>query len=169
MPISADNFFGGLLVEIFVACMLYGITTLQTFLYYQKYRNDTAFLKLFVAAVWVLETIHTVFCVQVVYAYTVQQFGEFGYFKTINWGVGVTVLTEVVLSTLVQAFYVRRVWIMSDKSKILTAAIAFFTVCRAGFGIASTILSYRYPNWLEFRAHNSSLVRSARLPAPSPV
>ncbi len=63
---------GGLLVEIFVACMcvfhtrpherqltahaspcrLYGITTLQTLIYYQKYPRDRTFLKLLVGTVW---------------------------------------------------------------------------------------------------------------------
>ncbi|KAH9894070.1 hypothetical protein C8Q73DRAFT_501960 [Cubamyces lactineus] len=158
MENPAQSFFGGMLIEIFIACILYGITTLQTFIYFQKYQNDVPSLKLMVATIWILETAHTAFCMQVVYAYLVSNFGEFEYFLSINWGVGVTVITEVVISTLVQAFYVKRVWIMSNKAKLLTAFIAFVTVCRIGFGIGSTILSYHFANWISFRAHKSSLV-----------
>ncbi|KAI9069538.1 hypothetical protein FKP32DRAFT_1586768, partial [Trametes sanguinea] len=183
MENPAESFFGGMLIEIFIACMyvspsllpglrwngqftapfyvfssrLYGITTLQSFIYFQKYQNDTPSLKLMVAAIWILETAHTAFCMQVVYSYLVSNFGEFEYFLNINWGVGVTVITEVVISTLVQAFYVRRVWIMSNKAKFLTAFIAAITVCRIGFGIGSTILSYQFGDWISFRAHKSSL------------
>ena len=69
---SSDNpavgFIGGLLIEIFIACMyvqslcyplfdsrsstvpsLYGITTLQSFMYFQKYPNDALSLKLLVS------------------------------------------------------------------------------------------------------------------------
>ncbi|OSD01716.1 hypothetical protein PYCCODRAFT_1501688 [Trametes coccinea BRFM310] len=180
MENPAESFFGGMLIEIFIACIsnarftepftssprLYGITTLQSFIYFQKYQNDTPSLKLMVAAIWILETAHTAFCMQVVYSYLVSNFGEFEYFLNINWGVGVTVITEVVISTLVQAFYVRRVWIsqsailsppLSNKAKFLTAFIAAITVCRIGFGIGSTILSYQFGDWVSFRAHKSSL------------
>ncbi|KAI0643624.1 hypothetical protein C8Q79DRAFT_144905 [Trametes meyenii] len=154
----AASFFGGMLIEIMIACVLYGITTLQSFIYFQKYHNDAPSLKFMVAAIWILETVHTAFCMQVVYSYLINNFGEFEYFLQVNWGVGVTVITEVVISTLVQAFYVKRVWIMSNKATLLTAFIAFVTLCRIGFGIGSTILSYHFPQWLSFRAHESSLV-----------
>ncbi|KAI0366218.1 hypothetical protein BV20DRAFT_1055815 [Pilatotrama ljubarskyi] len=158
MENPAESFFGGMLVEIMIACVLYGITTLQSFIYFQKYQNDTPSLKFMVAAIWILETVHTAFCMQVVYSYLISNFGEFEYFLSINKGVGVTVIVEVIISTLVQAFYVKRVWIMSNKAKVLTFFIGFVTFCRIGFGIGSTILSYHYDNWVNFRAHTSSLV-----------
>ncbi|RPD74668.1 hypothetical protein L226DRAFT_560784 [Lentinus tigrinus ALCF2SS1-7] len=154
----AESFFGGLLIEVFIACILYGITTLQTFIYFQKYQGDTRFLKLFVGGVWILETAHTAFCIQFVYAYLVSSFGDFEYFGHINWGIGITVFTEVILSTLVQLFYVRRVWIMSNKSKILTAALTIFTLARVAFGIGSMVLSYTYTAWVPFRAQTSATV-----------
>ena len=63
MKNPAEDFFGGLLVEIFLACMyvfvppechslldcspfsLYGMTVLQTFIYFQRYRNDLPLVK----------------------------------------------------------------------------------------------------------------------------
>lgn len=33
----------------------------------------------------ILETVHTVFCIQFVYAYLVSSFGDFEYFGQINW------------------------------------------------------------------------------------
>ncbi|OJT04639.1 hypothetical protein TRAPUB_4651 [Trametes pubescens] len=158
MENPAESFFGGMLIEICIACVLYGITTLQTFIYFQKYQNDTSSLKLMVAGIWVLETCHTAFCMQLIYAYLITHFGEMTYFLDINWGVGATVVTEVIISTAVQAFYVKRVWIMSNKAKLLTSFIAFITVCRVAFGIGSTILSYHIPHWVAFRANEASLV-----------
>ncbi|TFK92885.1 hypothetical protein K466DRAFT_594821 [Polyporus arcularius HHB13444] len=154
----AEAFFGGLLVEVFIACILFGITTLQTFIYFQTYPNDSRLFKLFVAVTWILEVVHTAFCIQFCYAYIIHGFADFTGLNNINWGVGITVFTEVILSTLVQLFYVRRVWIMSDKSKILTGVILFFTISRVAFGIGSTILSYRFPHWLLFRSETAATV-----------
>lgn len=105
---------------------LYGITTLQTFIYFQKYQNDDSSLKLMVRPrsyqnarhrsvkqlefrlrasgessakalvrqtdvlnkrhlFRVLETCHTAFCMQLIYAYLITHFGEAEYFLNINW------------------------------------------------------------------------------------
>ncbi|TFK91585.1 hypothetical protein K466DRAFT_582716 [Polyporus arcularius HHB13444] len=47
----AEDVMGGLLITIFVACVLYGMTTLQTFLYSQTYTKDGRFLKFLVYTV----------------------------------------------------------------------------------------------------------------------
>ncbi|KAI0751630.1 hypothetical protein C8Q80DRAFT_1158588 [Daedaleopsis nitida] len=158
MKNPAEDLFGGLLAEIFIASILYGVTVLQTFMYFQKYRNDTSMMKGLVAVICVLETAHTAFCILFVYEYLIMHFGDFNYLASINWGMGVTVMTEVVLSVLVQAFYVRRVWIMSNKSTCLSALISILLLIRLGFGIASTIFSYRFPFWEPFRDKTETLV-----------
>ncbi|KAI0654681.1 hypothetical protein C8Q70DRAFT_514348 [Cubamyces menziesii] len=159
---SSDNpavaFIGGLLIEIFIACILYGITTLQSFMYFQKYPNDALSLKLLVGAVWALETVHTAFCMQFLYAYLVEGFGDFAYFLQINWGIGVTVITSAGIALCVQGYYVWRVWCVSSKSLFWTVVIGVFALARVAFGIGSTILSYVYPEWLLFRDTKSSLV-----------
>ncbi|KAI0637631.1 hypothetical protein C8Q77DRAFT_1048927 [Trametes polyzona] len=159
MENPAAAFFGGMLIEIFIACILYGITTLQTFIYWQKYQNDAPSLKFMVrrSRRRILETVHTGFCMQVVYSYLISNFGEVEYFLNINWCVGLTPSRGLSHGLTVPSFYVKRVWIMSNKAKLLTSFIAFITVCRIGFGIGSTILSYHFPQWIEFRAHKSSL------------
>ncbi|KAH9848429.1 hypothetical protein C2E23DRAFT_434798 [Lenzites betulinus] len=154
----AVPFIGGLLIEIFVACMLYGITTLQSFIYFQKYPNDATSLKLLVGTVWVLETVHTVFCMQFLYAYLIEGFGDYAYFLEINWGIGVTVITSACIALCVQGYYVWRVWCVSSKSILWTIVIGVFALARVAFGIGSTILSYVYPEWITFRDTKSSLI-----------
>ncbi|KAI0636157.1 hypothetical protein C8Q77DRAFT_625182 [Trametes polyzona] len=154
----AVPFIGGLLIEVFIACMLYGITTLQSFIYFQKYPNDAISLKCLVGAVWALETVHTVFCMQFLYAYLIEGFGDFAYFLQINWGIGVTVITSAGIALCVQGYYVWRVWCVSSKSILWTVAIGIFALARVAFGIGSTILSYVYPEWITFRDTKSSLI-----------
>ncbi|KAJ2990785.1 hypothetical protein NUW54_g8374 [Trametes sanguinea] len=96
VSMGSDNpavpFIGGLLIEIFVACILYGITTLQSFMYFQKYPNDAISLKILVGTVCAslqthraLESVHTAFCMQFLYAYLVEGFADYTYFLKINW------------------------------------------------------------------------------------
>ncbi|PIL32178.1 hypothetical protein GSI_05423 [Ganoderma sinense ZZ0214-1] len=122
---------GGLLIEVFVACILYGITTLQTLIYYQKYPNDRPFLKSLVATVWVLETAHTAFCVQFIYDYLINGFGSFFNFLDINWGIGVTVMCSASIALCVQGYYTWRVWIVSGNSIVWTGIIGMFALARA--------------------------------------
>ncbi|KAL7279402.1 hypothetical protein PYCCODRAFT_995372 [Trametes coccinea BRFM310] len=154
----AVPFIGGLLIEVFVACILYGITTLQSFMYFQKYPNDAASLKILVGTVWALESVHTAFCMQFLYAYLVEGFADYTYFLKINWGIGVTVITSAGIALCVQGYYVWRVWCVSSKSLVWTAIIGVFALARVAFGIGSTILSYVYPEWITFRDTTSSLV-----------
>ncbi|KAI0706747.1 hypothetical protein C8T65DRAFT_651860 [Cerioporus squamosus] len=149
---------GGLLVEVFVACILYGITTLQTLIYFQKYPSDRTFLKLLVGTVWVLETAHTAFCIQFIYDYLIVGFDNYFNFLDINWGIGVTVLCSASIALCVQGYYTWRVWIVSEKSVLWTALIGTFALARVGFGIASCMLCYIYPSWPTLREKRSSLV-----------
>ncbi|KAI0788093.1 hypothetical protein C8Q74DRAFT_1195996 [Fomes fomentarius] len=154
----AEPVMGGLLIEVFVACILYGITTLQTFIYFQKYTNDRTFLKSLVATVWVIETAHTVFCIQFIYDYLIKDFGNYFNFIVINWGVGITVLCSASIALCVQGYYTWRVWIVSGNSIVWTGIIGTFALARVGFGIASCVLCYLYPSWPILRAREDSLV-----------
>ncbi|RPD54308.1 hypothetical protein L226DRAFT_280860 [Lentinus tigrinus ALCF2SS1-7] len=149
---------GGLLIEVFVACILYGITTLQTFIYYQKYPKDRMFLKLLVGTVWLLETTHTAFCMQFIYDYVILGFNNYLVFLDINWGVGITVICSASIALCVQGYYTWRVWIVSENSVIWTATIGTFALARVGFGVASCALCYIYPSWPVLREKRSALV-----------
>ncbi|KAI0709801.1 hypothetical protein C8Q76DRAFT_798588 [Earliella scabrosa] len=158
MTNSAVPVMGGLLIEVFVACILYGITTLQTFIYFQKYPTDRTFLKSLVATVWLLETAHTVFCIQFIYDYLISDFGNYLNFLVINWGIGVTVMCSASIALCVQGYYAWRVWIVSGNSIVWTGIIGTFALARVGFGVGSCVLCYLYPSWPVLRAREDSLV-----------
>jgi len=55
------NTFGAAYIGAMVAIALYGITTLQTYLYYIYYPGDKWGLKLIVDVIWLNETLHISF------------------------------------------------------------------------------------------------------------
>ncbi|KAI0325104.1 hypothetical protein GY45DRAFT_1261525 [Cubamyces sp. BRFM 1775] len=158
MANPAEAIIGGLLIEMFFAFILYGITTLQTFIYFQKYPGDRFSLKALVATVWILETVHTAFCMEFIYAYLIEGFGNYEGFLDVNWGIGVTVVASSGIALCVQGYYTWRVWVVSGNSFIWTIIIGTFALLRVGEIPASAVLSYEYPNWETFRSTKKSLV-----------
>ncbi|KAI0771709.1 hypothetical protein BD413DRAFT_61235 [Trametes elegans] len=156
-----DEVVGALLIEVCLACILYGVTTLQTFMYYQTFSNDSRFLKGVVGTVWVLESVHTALCMEMVYTYSVTHFGDYDFLGNIYWGAGASILVGVFISAVVHAFYIRRVWIMSSGSIPVTAFISLLALCRFGCGIGSFVLSLEITEWSPFRDSIGPLVTIA--------
>ncbi|OBZ66842.1 hypothetical protein A0H81_13290 [Grifola frondosa] len=95
-----DDLMGALLVGVFVACVLYGITTLQVFMYIQTFPGDPSFLKFMVALVWIMETVHTALCTQFIYVYVIRHFGDHEFLATIYWNAGLIVFSGVLIQLM---------------------------------------------------------------------
>ncbi|KAJ7767958.1 hypothetical protein DFH07DRAFT_808223 [Mycena maculata] len=62
--------FGGAEVTMMLSSMLYGITLLQTYMYFVRYQRDSIYMKSLVCTLWILDTVHTAFVFHVLYFYT---------------------------------------------------------------------------------------------------
>ncbi|OBZ76519.1 hypothetical protein A0H81_03496 [Grifola frondosa] len=153
-----DNLLGSILLGVLIACVLYGATTLQTFMYMQTYPKDPRFLKIMVAILWGIETLHTGFCMQFIYEYTITNFGNLEFMSTIYWAGSLTVLLGILIQLIVHSFYIRRVWILTNGSLLFTAPLVLLAGCRFGFGIATTAYSYVIVSWANFRLNKGPLV-----------
>ncbi|OAX31642.1 hypothetical protein K503DRAFT_62068 [Rhizopogon vinicolor AM-OR11-026] len=59
-----------------IAAIMYGITVLQTYMYYVHYPRDNMSTKLLVALIWVLDTLHVSLMCLALYYYLVTSFGN---------------------------------------------------------------------------------------------
>ncbi|KZT05771.1 uncharacterized protein LAESUDRAFT_813300, partial [Laetiporus sulphureus 93-53] len=101
MATEIETIAGALLVEMFVAVMLYGITTTQSYVYWWNYPFDSSMTKRTVLVVWFLETIHTAFCLDMIYEYVITDFGNLARVELIVWSVGVTLTSGLSLAAVV--------------------------------------------------------------------
>ncbi|OBZ66008.1 hypothetical protein A0H81_14028 [Grifola frondosa] len=154
----ADDILGYLLVGVCMSCVLYGVTTVQTFMYVQTYREDRLSLKMMVIAIWVMETLQTGFCINFLYMYAARHFGDFVFLGGIYWTGGITIYLGTFIQFFVLCFYVKRVWTLSNGSKGLTAPLVFLVMCRFATAIATSSYSYIYPNWVALKAQTGPLV-----------
>ncbi|KAI0079162.1 hypothetical protein K474DRAFT_1705835 [Panus rudis PR-1116 ss-1] len=186
---------GGFVIEVCFALILYGIITAQTYMYSFNSKEDPAIMKYTVASVWILETAHTVFVTHMLYHYTITNYGNLPEVGKIIWSAGASVFAEVrntyflyaatnkaaqmLIVMLVQGFYIRRVWILSGRSILLTFITGFFLTARVGmsqskpsivelsvaeddffpqaFGTATGGLTYYVGTWASFRTRRAPL------------
>ncbi|OSX62682.1 hypothetical protein POSPLADRAFT_1046102 [Postia placenta MAD-698-R-SB12] len=93
MTSAVESLAGTLLGLFCFALLLYGSATSQMYNYWLNYINDTKLHRRTVAVVWLVDTIHTVFCLIVIYRYIIIDFGQLELLQYIVWYV--TVGTEV--------------------------------------------------------------------------
>jgi len=141
MTASLQSTFGSAFVGLVVSAVLYGVTILQTYLYYRNYPEDNKILKWMVAILWVLDTTHLVLCTISVYSVLVLNFNNPDILLTPTWSMNVQTDFNGLIGLIVEVFYARRVWIVS-RNIYLTAVILVLAVIHFGLGIVFTIGSF---------------------------
>ncbi|KAI5992187.1 hypothetical protein EDD15DRAFT_2197205 [Pisolithus albus] len=75
---------GSMLAGIFASLILYGISILQTFIYYVQYPKDRTSLKLLVVGLLLLDTLHQFLACAGMWSYLVQYYGDFTNLTTMH-------------------------------------------------------------------------------------
>ncbi|KAF7295956.1 hypothetical protein MKEN_01410100 [Mycena kentingensis (nom. inval.)] len=73
---AVDNTLGALQIGVLVSYLLFGITTAQTYTYYNRFKADSTWLKSGVAIVWALELAHALTIGMSTYFYTITDYGN---------------------------------------------------------------------------------------------
>ncbi|KAF8899670.1 hypothetical protein CPB85DRAFT_186981 [Mucidula mucida] len=134
LPFSIDKTLGAGLVGFSVACVGFGVHTLQTFSYFQRYPLDRPVYKALVAFLWVLELIHQIFIAHVVYFYTISNFTSplVILVQDVAWTLIAQILLGTVVGTTVKACYAMRVWRFSNRNMVVSGALALLILGQMG-------------------------------------
>ncbi|KAJ6512187.1 hypothetical protein C8R47DRAFT_1314226 [Mycena vitilis] len=141
MTASLQSTFGSAFVGLVVSAILYGVTILQTYLYYRNYPQDSKILKWMVAILWLLDTVHLVLCTVSVYTVLVLNFNNPDILLTATWSMNIQTDFNGLIGLIVECFYARRVWIVS-RNVYLTATILILSAIHFALGIVFTIGSF---------------------------
>ncbi|EJD04445.1 uncharacterized protein FOMMEDRAFT_107176 [Fomitiporia mediterranea MF3/22] len=141
---AGENFdiggtFGIAYVGAMIAMALYGITTLQSYLYYMYYPKDRATLKLLVATIWALETLQVALVCHSMYHYLISQYANPLALGIGTWSLYVSILCNVLIATLVQLFFAVRVHILSNSMWWLSILIMVTVLAHLAFGLETVI------------------------------
>ncbi|KAI0730563.1 hypothetical protein C8Q76DRAFT_792718 [Earliella scabrosa] len=114
---------------VIVSTLIYGITCTQSFQYFRnpKSRSDAWFVRLFVASIWLLDTVHQIMVTHAYYGYLVTNWGNLGGVVKLVWSLWAGLFVNCCVFMLIRCFFLWRIWILSHNRFIVTtlALVAF--------------------------------------------
>ncbi|KAF8551025.1 hypothetical protein OG21DRAFT_1487316 [Imleria badia] len=140
MP-DVDLLFGPMLIGVFFNTMLYGrikAMVVQTYIYFQTFKRDAWWIKLFVLYLLFCETLNTGFDIGMMYEPLIVRYCTPRAVTIAPIMLSADPLLTVMISSPVQLFIAWRVKIMS-KSGILPVIISFFAITSFVGGVATTV------------------------------
>jgi len=118
--IRSVNFtFGAVFDGAAISAALYGIACAQAVKYCRSFSNDRPLLRILVCAVWLLDTVQTLFVTHMLWYYLINRGADNpAFFLYANWSLISQVIPTEASVVLVESFFIRRMWILSERNKL---------------------------------------------------
>lgn len=133
--------FGALLIGALVTTTIYGITTLQAYLYYISFPKDGNATKLLVASIWGLDTLHVIFMCHAVHYYLIVGFVDHSVLVDGTWTLFMSLTVNILLAFIVQLFFTHRIFLLCSPQKRwwVTGMIGVCVVAHFSFGMNTVV------------------------------
>lgn len=113
-----DLTFGALFNGALFSHMMYGLTCAQAIHYFRNYSEDSTWVKATAGIVWLMDTLQQLFLVLALWFYLIGGREDTGSaFGNTNWALLAQVVPSETCVLVVECFYIRRIWILSRRSK----------------------------------------------------
>ncbi|KZT02545.1 uncharacterized protein LAESUDRAFT_402461 [Laetiporus sulphureus 93-53] len=144
MSPSGSNFalaptLGATYIGTIFGAILFGVTNVQTYMYYKRSKNDPLLMKILVFCLWILDCLHQAFITHAFYTYAVIDFSNVLALLAPEWSVMAHVFVASTSDTLVRGLFCHRVYLLSDRNWVITTAIAISTMVVFGSSWAFAI------------------------------
>ncbi|KAK7041649.1 hypothetical protein VNI00_009256 [Paramarasmius palmivorus] len=137
-----DSTMGAALVGCLLACVLYGVSLLQTYNYFiEPGANDKWPLKLVVGAVFLFDTIHSMLISHTIYTYLVTNYANPAILGKCVWSLLAEVLFNGLTGFLVQSFLTHRVWRYLTLSR-RNSSLSFTTIIVTGVAVILVLAEF---------------------------
>ncbi|KAJ7346987.1 hypothetical protein DFH08DRAFT_870005 [Mycena albidolilacea] len=149
MPSIAPTL-GASLVGTIISVFLYGVTSLQTFLYFQMYsQKDTWSLQGAVLLLWLFETAHSALACSVIFRLLILNFGDFAALEMAGVSDEMVHLMLACIIFIVHCFYVHRLW-MFTRNIFLAAIVVVLIFCHFAFQLVTLAVVIIFPKISDF-------------------
>ncbi|KAI0777660.1 hypothetical protein BD413DRAFT_609978 [Trametes elegans] len=145
--ISLDSTLGAAFLGDIAASCFYGVTVVQTYLYYTRSGSDRLYLKFLVFVLWALDSLHLALVTHTVYTYVVKDFGNFLAIEVPTWSVLAQIVVTGVSDLIVRAIYCERVWKLSKRNWFLVGVIGVTSLVVFGGSIAFAVRGFSIPDY----------------------
>ncbi|KAI0044645.1 hypothetical protein FA95DRAFT_1681047 [Auriscalpium vulgare] len=145
-------------IAIIFSTMLYGLTCLQTFIYFVSAPRDPWIVKALVIATLVIDSIHEAFLIHAGYYYFILEFDNTVALQRVVWSLLATVFCNGVTGLLVESFILWRVYHMSGRNVYLCIVIGIFILAHIGTNFAFAIQGLDDPLFTKVQRQTGSAV-----------
>ncbi|TFK90377.1 hypothetical protein K466DRAFT_660839 [Polyporus arcularius HHB13444] len=118
--LALGDTYGSLLIGNILAAWLYGFSTLQTYIYYDRSRGDSWILKGLVGILWTLDTLHTILISHVVYTFAITDYGNVLSLAKPQWSFIVQGVVSSIGDIIVRGVFCYRIWTLSHSNLVIT-------------------------------------------------
>ncbi|KAK7001013.1 hypothetical protein R3P38DRAFT_1809879 [Favolaschia claudopus] len=101
---------GAMVIGTLVSYTLFGMSTIQVYLYYSGFPDDSRRLKFLVALVWALELAHSICIGQMLYNWLISDYTHPDRLDFLPWGLYVSGVFNACIALCVQGFYSFRIY-----------------------------------------------------------
>ncbi|KAH9886658.1 hypothetical protein C8Q73DRAFT_273585 [Cubamyces lactineus] len=108
--INLNPTYGALFIGVLVSSVLFGVTMLQTLVYFQQYPSDRAWRKLAVSWLWFLDALHLALSAHFVYHYLVSNNANPDALSQIVWSFKLRIVVDSLVVSSVHTLYTSRLW-----------------------------------------------------------
>ncbi|EMD32456.1 hypothetical protein CERSUDRAFT_118790 [Gelatoporia subvermispora B] len=126
--LGLDGTLGAGIICSMITSALYGVTTIQSYLYFHRAENDSVAFRTVIGFLWVLDTVHQVFICHLTYAYAVTDYDNIVALTTESWDLFATIYVTATMDICVRSIFCLRIWRVSNKNWIVVVAIMFFSL-----------------------------------------
>ncbi|OCH84100.1 hypothetical protein OBBRIDRAFT_891978 [Obba rivulosa] len=132
---ALDNTMGAILIGVFIAAALWGVSCAQVYFYYISYR-DPKRLQIIVLGSFLLDTLHQALVSHMIYTYLVTWYRDPTKLEVQIWSLIAQVLVSASNAIVVQGFFIWRVWILGGKRIVYVLPLALCAISEFGLSIA---------------------------------
>ncbi|KAH9912120.1 hypothetical protein B0H21DRAFT_434472 [Amylocystis lapponica] len=150
---SLGPIFIGMILNIF----LYGVTVAQIFIYYNTYKKDRPFLKLFVGFLLLADTLSSIFDIACAYIPLVVNSGNLHDLEFASWLFATEPAMTVLLAIMVQIFFKWRVKVLTGNT-YLVCFIVFCAICQVCGGLGTSIAVGVVPEYAQFQKFEAIVI-----------
>ncbi|KAM5539780.1 hypothetical protein V8D89_006593 [Ganoderma adspersum] len=131
-----DSTLGAGFIGCLFTAIMYGITCIQSFTFFQNSSKDRKVVQYAVACLLVLDTLHFIFVAATLYWYTVTHFAYPNVIQRIPWSIFGILLITPTSDGVVRCFFTYRIWILSHNNRFVTYPLIGMIITIYGFAIA---------------------------------
>ncbi|KAM5544619.1 hypothetical protein V8D89_001517 [Ganoderma adspersum] len=142
IPSLADTY-GAFFIGSCISLVLYGLTVHQTYRYFRLYPEDSMYLKALVMTIFLAETVNSILPVHLSYYHLVANYFNPLALASDTLSLRLLAPTSAITILACQSFYVRRVFLVDCRYRLIVAGTIVLLIVETAFAIVLSVQAFK--------------------------